>query len=99
MSETENVVSDYLLNERLKLGREIYQAQIFARAALQLACKSGTAEEILELAISIKTNDKAWHINQEQAAQIQSAIHQRTRDIHTDLANQCCEPEYSIEDK
>lgn len=74
MSETENTdVASKFLDGKLKLGKEIDEAQRAARVALQLACESGTAEQILELAVSVKTIDKAWHINQEQVREFWNA--------------------------
>jgi hypothetical protein len=69
MSETENVVDDFL-DKKLKFSEEIDEAQAAARIALRLACDSGTASEISQLANSIQAINNVWYLNQEQIREL-----------------------------
>ena len=73
MSENNNTPAQTFLNSKLELAKEIDKAQRASRAALKLACESGSADIVMQMAIAIETIDKAWHINQEQVKEFWDA--------------------------
>ena len=86
MSDTENTsVAQKFLDKKLRLGKEIDTAQGVARAALQLACELGTADEIFKLATSIKNIDEAWCINQEQVNDLSGIVANQSNGLHQGL--------------
>jgi hypothetical protein len=74
MNENDNTPAQTFLSTKLELAKEIDKAQSASRAALKLACESGSADIVMQMAIAIQTIDKAWQINQEQVKEFSTVV-------------------------